>query len=87
MTAQEIKQLRQDLGIDQRELAEIVGVSQPAVAQWELGNRVPDRHAHAVLKKLRERADREGSQLAETLLTVAGTAGFVMVLDKLFGDS
>jgi len=85
-TPEEIKKLRDDLGVTQRELAEIIGVTDAAVAQWEMGKRVPDRRAQAILQKLRERTSEEGASLAESLLTIAGTAGLVMVLSKLFED-
>lgn len=36
-----IRQLRDTAGITQLELAERLGVSQPAVARWESGRRMP----------------------------------------------
>ena len=43
-----IKQLRQEDGISQRELAKRVGVSSSAITYWEMGARVPN--ALAVIK-------------------------------------
>lgn len=41
MTAQEIKQLRLDLGLTQQALAEQVGVAVTTVHRWEAGKRRP----------------------------------------------
>jgi len=42
MISKRIKLLRTEKGLSQRELAEILLVSQQAVAKWELGNAEPD---------------------------------------------
>lgn len=39
--AENIKRLREEKGLTQAELASLVGVAQPAVAQYEMGNKVP----------------------------------------------
>lgn len=44
--------LRVRLGLTQVELAERVGVSQPLVAHWESGRRVPNGPAAIILKQL-----------------------------------
>lgn len=36
-----IKELREAKGLTQKELGERIGVAQSAVAQWELGTKVP----------------------------------------------
>lgn len=86
MKPQEVRDLRSRLDLNQKELAQIVGVTPMAISHWERGNRVPDQRAQAILRKLQERTEKEGRSVAESLLTIAGAAGFVMVLDKLFGD-
>ncbi len=36
-----IRELREDLGLGQCDLARVVGVSQTTVCQWESGNKTP----------------------------------------------
>lgn len=50
--------LRSRLGMTQVELAERVGVSQPLVALWEAGHRVPSGPAAILLRQL----DRKNSK-------------------------
>lgn len=38
-----LKQLRNEKGITQEQLAEILGVSGRTVSRWETGNNLPDR--------------------------------------------
>ncbi len=40
--AQNLKHLREQMGMRQNELAEILGVSQPTVGNWEAGRREPE---------------------------------------------
>ena len=43
-----IKQLREEDGLSQAQLAKAVGISQAAIALWELGDRTPS--ADAIIK-------------------------------------
>ena len=43
-----IKQLREEDGLSQAQLAKAVGISQSAIALWELGDRTPS--ADAIIK-------------------------------------
>ena len=43
-TPERIKGIRERLGLSQRAFADRLGVTQPFVANWELGNREPLRH-------------------------------------------
>lgn len=47
-----IKELRKKNGLSQKELAEICGVHQTAVSQWENGRTQPDRESIKTLAKL-----------------------------------
>ena len=49
-TAERIRKMRERLGLSQRGFAQKLGVTQPAVAQWELGQRTPS--GPAVLEAL-----------------------------------
>ena len=48
--------LRSKLQLTQVELAEQVGVSQPLVAMWEGGQRVPSGPAEILLRQLQEKS-------------------------------
>lgn len=41
MIGENLKQARENRGISQAELAELIGVSQPMVAQYELNTKIP----------------------------------------------
>jgi DNA-binding transcriptional regulator YiaG len=43
MNGAEIKSLRESAGLTQEDLAEIVGVSQPTLVDWEQGNKRPSQ--------------------------------------------
>ena len=55
ITADEIKGLRERLKITQAELAERVGLSREAVAQWETGRNNPSGAAEKLLRQLQAR--------------------------------
>lgn len=44
-TKERIKSVRERLGLSQAAFAEKIGVSQPLVALWEMGERTPGRYA------------------------------------------
>ena len=48
---QRIKQLREKLGLSQREFAEKIGKSRIGVAQWEAGKRTPDESTLKLIAK------------------------------------
>lgn len=48
----DIKEVRTALGVNQTELAQLVGVAQGDVSNWELGKHKPSRAARATLKRL-----------------------------------
>ena len=39
--AEKVKQLREQKGLTQAELANLIGVAQPTIAQYELGMKIP----------------------------------------------
>jgi len=48
----DIKAVRDTLGVNQTQLAELVGVAQGDISNWELGKHKPSRAARATLKRL-----------------------------------
>lgn len=55
MTPRQIKQIRTKLGLTQEEFAELVGVSQEAVSQWESGMTKPDKRSTKIIKLVKEK--------------------------------
>lgn len=43
LSAEEIRQIRTDLGLSQKEFTEVYGFDLDTVKSWELGRRVPDQ--------------------------------------------
>ncbi len=46
-----LKQLRQDLGLSQKELSIKTGISQSTIARWENGDRTPEMNYLIILAK------------------------------------
>jgi DNA-binding transcriptional regulator YiaG len=59
VSAREIHALRQRLGLTQRELARLLGVSESSVSLWEAGRRRPRGPAHRLLKLIGELAKQD----------------------------
>jgi DNA-binding transcriptional regulator YiaG len=56
LTARQLQDLRQQLGLTQLGLARVLGVSESAVSLWEAGKRKPRGPAHRLLTLLAELA-------------------------------
>jgi DNA-binding transcriptional regulator YiaG len=56
MTAADIEQFRNALGLSQTDLAARVGVTPQAVCQWEAGKRKPSRPVLILLEQMRDEA-------------------------------
>jgi len=57
--AERVRQLRETLGLTQRELAEELGVRQQTVSEWETGAYRPRGASARMLRVVAERADRD----------------------------
>jgi DNA-binding XRE family transcriptional regulator len=58
MTADQIKKLRLELGLSQKEMAKQVGVSRVTITRWETGRFRPH---HLCLRQIRELEKRKGA--------------------------
>jgi len=54
--------LRSKLGLTQTELADRLGVSQPLVARWEAGDRVPSGPAAILLRQLDKQSSKKSAK-------------------------
>ena len=52
MTPTEIKAWREERGLSQREMADVLGVRQATVSRWESGERVPPPYLRLALEML-----------------------------------
>jgi putative transcriptional regulator len=58
MSAEQIRELRQRLGMTQLEFANEIGTTPTSVSRWESGKVKPQGVALKALRKLAERADQ-----------------------------
>ena len=63
-TANWVRGLREHLDLNQQQLAEEIGVTQPSVSRWERGHDEPDRASLARLYELAARASYPADRLA-----------------------
>jgi transcriptional regulator with XRE-family HTH domain len=52
-----IKKAREEAGLTQRQLAEMIGVEQPSIHRWELGQAISDDRKEAVAVALDKPVD------------------------------
>jgi DNA-binding transcriptional regulator YiaG len=64
MSGTEILEFRNAMGLTQTELADELGVSQPAVAQWETGATEPRGSVLKLLEMLRKKQSAKKSRSA-----------------------
>ena len=60
MTSEEFRAIRQDLGLNQTELADRLGMTQPMVSRIERGDREPTNQQGAAILLLRELLTKGG---------------------------
>lgn len=64
MTPEEIKQIREMLGLSQADLARLMGVGNDAVRKWEYGLRWPRKENAMRLIEIRDEAIRQSEPQA-----------------------
>lgn len=76
MTADEIRAIRNDLGLSQAKFAELLGVHPVTVSKWERGVLSPNSHKVALIQKFSEASEKndEIGNKVESLLVTAGVA-------------
>lgn len=69
MAPDEIKALRQDMGLSQQRFADalrqvdpLLGVDRQTVYRWENGSQAPNRHSTRALERMRQRNTTPGPQ-------------------------
>ena len=79
ISAEEIKEMRDKMGVNQQQLAEILDVSQTTVARWESGQVKPTSDNAKNLVKLREvvKKSEEEDELDELRSTVSTGVSFL----------
>jgi len=65
MDSQDIKTLRNQLGLSQRQFAKQLGVSKRTVTYWESGKRRPDINAQSKLALLHEQGNTKSANSRE----------------------
>ena len=62
MRRTEVKKIREELNVSQYKLANLLGVTQGAVAMWESGKRQPSATVVKLLKIIRNQENRQGGK-------------------------
>jgi DNA-binding XRE family transcriptional regulator len=88
-----VKGVRSKLGMDQAQLAQLLGVTPAAVYMWEKGDRQPEGAALRVLYALHQRTqqhkpgEKELEEIVKALAVGAAALGFIALLELLFSGN
>lgn len=87
MTAAEVFAVRNRLGLNQTQLAQLLGVHPLTVSKWERGLLVPSPHQKTLLRSFRKAAKKPdiGEQVAAALVAVGTAFALLLLLDAAFG--
>ena len=77
--AENLKRLRTEKGLSQRELAEKIYVTRAAVARWENGSRLPDA---MIISRLAKCLDTDSDALISSVLASEEAPNVIMVDDR-----
>lgn len=94
MSPEEIILLRQELGLSQRKLAQLLDVSHTLVQRWEKGLSTPPPMKVDVMRDLRKRArqqkreeeSEDPDEWVQALLAMAAGGAFGAMLAKIYSD-
>lgn len=88
LSPSEIREIREQTGLSQAKLGQLLGVTGGSVAHWESGLRTPPPLYQAGLVKLRERVQQSTGpkDLEKVLIGFILAGGLVAFLGWLFSD-
>ena len=75
MKPSEIREFRERLGMSQRDFAKALGVTQPAVIDWEKGRSDPPDSTKELMMRWRENINESGTEDWKDFLIAAGGVG------------
>jgi DNA-binding XRE family transcriptional regulator len=90
MSPEEIRLLREELGLSQRKFSQLLDVHHGTIANWEEGRSTPSPMKVSVMRDLRKRARQEKRQgtnaeeWIEALLVAAAGGAFGVMLGKIY---
>ena len=89
MTATEVLAIRERLGLNQTQLAQLLGVHPLTVSKWERGLLSPSPHQETMLRSFRKAGKTPdiGEQVATALVTVGVAFALLLLLQAAFGKS
>ena len=91
MHPQDILALRQQMGVSQRKLAQILNVGHQTIHRWEHGITAPSEMHIALMEQLwqevqQRKEEDQRRQWVNNLLTLAASGAFGLLLGKIFSD-
>jgi transcriptional regulator with XRE-family HTH domain len=90
MSPEEIRLLREELGLSRRKFAQLLDVTHRTIGNWEEGRSTPSKMKIDLMRDLRRRARQEmkegtdPEEWVQALLTLAAAGAFGMVLGKIY---
>lgn len=86
MTPKEIRELREEVELTQRQFARLLGVTHQTVINWEKGRTEPQPVHLEIMERWKSRLqEREQKRRLKKLLTAGGALGVGLLLDWLVG--
>lgn len=83
MSPDEIRTLRRELSMSQRDLAEALSIEVELVRAWERDEAFPTRAAIVAMEKLRANPPRRAPKRAPSVFQLLGDPGFMTLVRKL----
>lgn len=89
MTANEVRQVREALGLTQAQFAQLLGVHALTVSKWERGVLAPTPHQAGLVASFGTAASRKpdvGQAVGKVLIAAGVVAAIYLLLRAAFGD-
>lgn len=88
MSPDEIRKLREEVGLTQRQFAQLLGVSHQTVISWEKGRTEPPPVHVELMKRWKNQLhQKEQRKRLKKLLTAGGALTVGLLFDWLTGDN